>query len=113
MANMQSSTSRFWTNHTPCALPLCWVRGIDESLSRDTTVLDGFRRIPAAMVSLCNHTALDLPWGKLPYPPEQLCLAAVSESTPARGGRLPAPGVAEPQADKKPHAAPGSVEWML
>ncbi|KAK3273790.1 hypothetical protein CYMTET_17989 [Cymbomonas tetramitiformis] len=67
---------------------------------------------PYCVVLLTNFTHIDLPLGKVHFPPEHTCLAAVVKVGAGDSVDVLPPGVTEPKGVKQAMGAPDANEWM-
>ncbi|KAK3284157.1 hypothetical protein CYMTET_8180 [Cymbomonas tetramitiformis] len=67
---------------------------------------------PYCVMLLSNFTHIDLPVGKVHFPPEHTCLAAVEKSCAGSSVDVLPDGVTEPKSVKQAMEAPDAGEWM-
>ncbi|KAK3256629.1 hypothetical protein CYMTET_34246 [Cymbomonas tetramitiformis] len=67
---------------------------------------------PYCVMLLTNFTHIDLPLGKVHFPPEHTCLAAVVKVCAGDSVDVLPPGVTEPKGVKQAMGAPDANEWM-
>ncbi|KAK3239767.1 hypothetical protein CYMTET_50335 [Cymbomonas tetramitiformis] len=72
----------------------------------------GASSVPYCVMLLTNFTHIDLPVGKVHFPPEHTCLAAVAKSCAGSSVDVLPDGVTEPKGVKQAMGAPDVDEWM-
>ncbi|KAK3270667.1 hypothetical protein CYMTET_20947 [Cymbomonas tetramitiformis] len=72
----------------------------------------GASSVPYCVMLLTNFTQIGLPVGKVHFPPEHTCLAAVAKSCAGDSVDVLPDGVTEPKGVKQAMGAPDADEWM-
>eukprot|EP00854_Cymbomonas_tetramitiformis_P022488 gene22488-biopygen23222 len=72
----------------------------------------GASSVPYCVMLLTNFTHIDLPVGKVQFPPEHTCLAAVGKACAGGSMDVLPDGVPEPKGVKQAMEAPDADEWM-
>ncbi|KAK3276922.1 hypothetical protein CYMTET_15028 [Cymbomonas tetramitiformis] len=72
----------------------------------------GASSVPYCVMLLTNFTHIDLPVGRVQFPPEHTCLAAVGKACAGGSVDVLPDGVTEPKGVKQAMEAPDADEWM-
>ncbi|KAK3233923.1 hypothetical protein CYMTET_55803 [Cymbomonas tetramitiformis] len=72
----------------------------------------GASSVPYCVMLLTNFTHIDLPGGRVHFPPEHTCMAAVAKSCAGGSVDVLPPRVTKPKGVKQARGAPDADEWM-